>query len=203
METWWNGLDDQISDWWKKTWRIVDGSLSRTRSEFSSSSSRRFSEKKCSQQCTSCSSRSRWHTCSPTMDGWNAASCLWWSYQDSQTTASWSFLTLSKSDCFGFHLYSRSVPRSKTESDQCHDTQKQNNRSISSRWTSRNIHWDVLHGEDSCRQSYDESIRSWWKKGIFGDLDGNFGSWAEDEEDGAEGFLDALEDVFWIWDDND
>ena len=26
---------------------------------------------------------------------------------------------------------------------------------------------------------------------------------AEDEEDGAEGFLDALEDVFWIWDDND
>jgi len=36
-----------------------------------------------------------------------------------------------------------------------------------------------------------------------GDLDGNFGSWAEDEEDGAEGFLDALEDVFWIWDDND
>jgi len=36
-----------------------------------------------------------------------------------------------------------------------------------------------------------------------GDLDGNFGYWAEDEEDGAEGFLDALEDVFWIWDDND
>ena len=36
-----------------------------------------------------------------------------------------------------------------------------------------------------------------------GDLDGSFGYWAEDEEDGAEGFLDALEDVFWIWDDND
>ena len=34
-----------------------------------------------------------------------------------------------------------------------------------------------------------------------GDLDGSFGYWAEDEEDGAEGFLDALEDVFWIWDD--
>ena len=34
-------------------------------------------------------------------------------------------------------------------------------------------------------------------------LDGNFGYWAEDEEDGAEGFLDALEEVFWIWDDND
>ena len=33
-------------------------------------------------------------------------------------------------------------------------------------------------------------------------LDGNFGYWAEDEEDGAEGFLDALEEVFWIWDDN-
>ena len=31
-----------------------------------------------------------------------------------------------------------------------------------------------------------------------GDLDGSFGYWAEDEEDGAEGFLDALEDVFWI-----
>ena len=28
-------------------------------------------------------------------------------------------------------------------------------------------------------------------------------NWAEDEEDGAEGFLDALENVFWIWDDND
>ena len=36
-----------------------------------------------------------------------------------------------------------------------------------------------------------------------GDLDGSFGYWAEDEEDGAEGFLDALEDVFWIWDEND
>ena len=36
-----------------------------------------------------------------------------------------------------------------------------------------------------------------------GGLDGSFGYWAEDEEDGAEGFLDALEDVFWIWDDND
>ena len=36
-----------------------------------------------------------------------------------------------------------------------------------------------------------------------GDLDGSFGYWGEDEEDGAEGFLDALEDVFWIWDDND
>ena len=36
-----------------------------------------------------------------------------------------------------------------------------------------------------------------------GDLDGSFGYWVEDEEDGAEGFLDAFEDVFWIWDDND
>ena len=36
-----------------------------------------------------------------------------------------------------------------------------------------------------------------------GELEENFGYWAEDEEDGAEGFLDALEDVFWIWDDND
>ena len=36
-----------------------------------------------------------------------------------------------------------------------------------------------------------------------GDLDGSFGYWAEDEEDGAEGFLDALENVFWIWDEND
>ena len=36
-----------------------------------------------------------------------------------------------------------------------------------------------------------------------GDLDGSFGYSGEDEEDGAERFLDALEDVFWIWDDND
>ena len=36
-----------------------------------------------------------------------------------------------------------------------------------------------------------------------GELEGNFGYWSEDEEDGAEGFLDALEDVFWVWDDND
>ena len=35
-----------------------------------------------------------------------------------------------------------------------------------------------------------------------GELEGSLGYWAEDEEDGAEGFLDALEDVFWIWDDN-
>ena len=34
-----------------------------------------------------------------------------------------------------------------------------------------------------------------------GDLDGNSAFWAEDEEDGAEGFVDALEDVFWTWDD--
>ena len=34
-----------------------------------------------------------------------------------------------------------------------------------------------------------------------GDLDGNSAFWAEDEEDGAEGFLDALKDVFWTWDD--
>ena len=36
-----------------------------------------------------------------------------------------------------------------------------------------------------------------------GDLEGSFGYWAEDDEDGAERFLDALEDVFWIWDDTD
>lgn len=29
-----------------------------------------------------------------------------------------------------------------------------------------------------------------------GKLAGNFGYWAEDEEDGAEGFQGALEDVF-------
>ena len=34
-----------------------------------------------------------------------------------------------------------------------------------------------------------------------GDLEGIDGYWAEDEEDGAEGFLDALEDVFWVYDD--
>ena len=31
-----------------------------------------------------------------------------------------------------------------------------------------------------------------------GDLEGTDGYWAEDDEDGAEGFLDALEDVFWV-----
>eukprot|EP00435_Cladocopium_sp_Y103_P016760 s2970_g4.t1 len=36
-----------------------------------------------------------------------------------------------------------------------------------------------------------------------GDLDGTDGYWAEDEEDGAEGFLDALEDVSWVFDDAD
>ena len=30
-----------------------------------------------------------------------------------------------------------------------------------------------------------------------GELEGTDGYWAEDDEDGAEGFLDALEDVFW------
>ena len=33
-----------------------------------------------------------------------------------------------------------------------------------------------------------------------GELDGTFGYWAEDEEDGREGFLDALDDVFWVYD---
>ena len=36
-----------------------------------------------------------------------------------------------------------------------------------------------------------------------GELEGTEGYWAEDEEDGAEGFLDALEDVFWVHDDAD
>ena len=31
-----------------------------------------------------------------------------------------------------------------------------------------------------------------------GELDGSFGFWAEDEDDGAEGFLDAHEDVFYV-----
>ena len=31
-----------------------------------------------------------------------------------------------------------------------------------------------------------------------GELEGTDGYWAEDDEDGAEGFLDALEDVFWV-----
>ena len=33
-----------------------------------------------------------------------------------------------------------------------------------------------------------------------GELEGTDGYWAEDDEDGAEGFLDALEDVFWVCD---
>ena len=36
-----------------------------------------------------------------------------------------------------------------------------------------------------------------------GELEGTDGYWAEDEEDGAEGFLDALEDVFWVYDNAD
>ena len=34
---------------------------------------------------------------------------------------------------------------------------------------------------------------------LKGELERNFSDWAEDEEDGAEGFLDALNDAFWIW----
>ena len=36
-----------------------------------------------------------------------------------------------------------------------------------------------------------------------GELEGTDGYWAEDDEDGGEGFLDALEDVFWVYDDAD
>ena len=36
-----------------------------------------------------------------------------------------------------------------------------------------------------------------------GELEGTDGYWAEDGEDGAEGFLDALEDAFWVYDDAD
>ena len=36
-----------------------------------------------------------------------------------------------------------------------------------------------------------------------GEIDGTTGSWAEDEDDGAEGFLEALEDVFWVYDDTE
>ena len=31
-----------------------------------------------------------------------------------------------------------------------------------------------------------------------GEIDGTTGFWAEDEDDGAEGVLEALEDVFWF-----
>jgi len=34
-----------------------------------------------------------------------------------------------------------------------------------------------------------------------GELEGTDGYWAEDDEDGAEGFPDALEDVFYVFDD--
>ena len=34
-----------------------------------------------------------------------------------------------------------------------------------------------------------------------GELEGTDAYWAEDDEDGAEAFLDALEDVFWVYDD--
>ena len=34
-----------------------------------------------------------------------------------------------------------------------------------------------------------------------GELEATDGYWAEDDEDGAEGFLDALDDVFWVYDD--
>ena len=34
-----------------------------------------------------------------------------------------------------------------------------------------------------------------------GGLEGTDGYWAEDDQDGAEGFLDALEYVFWVYDD--
>ena len=36
-----------------------------------------------------------------------------------------------------------------------------------------------------------------------GELEGTDGYWAEGDEDGAEGFPDALEDVFWVYDDAD
>ena len=36
-----------------------------------------------------------------------------------------------------------------------------------------------------------------------GELEETDGYWVEDDEDGAEGFLDALEDVFWVYDDAD
>jgi len=36
-----------------------------------------------------------------------------------------------------------------------------------------------------------------------GELEGTDGYWAEDDEDGAERFVDALEDVFWVYDDAD
>ena len=36
-----------------------------------------------------------------------------------------------------------------------------------------------------------------------GGLEGTDGYWAEDDEDGAAGFLDALEDVFWVYDEAD
>ena len=36
-----------------------------------------------------------------------------------------------------------------------------------------------------------------------GEIDGTTGFWAEDEDDGAEGFLEALEDAFWVHDDTE
>lgn len=36
-----------------------------------------------------------------------------------------------------------------------------------------------------------------------GELEGAYGYWAEDDEDGAEGFIEAYDDVFWVYDEGD
>ena len=98
-------------------------------------------------------------------------------------------------------IYSKSVPRSKTESDQYHDTQKQNNGSISSKSELRETFIEMLC---TVKTAVDNPVMNPSGSGgrraflVFeeGDADCNFGYWAEDEEDGAEGFLHSSEDVF-------
>ena len=135
--------------------------------KFSSYSSWSCTKETSTSATTSGASISKWSTCNCALGWWHAASSVWWGYEASQTSTSWSLPSLSESDCSDLYLHSRSFSRSKTKSDEYHDTSEQNNGSIQSRWIERNIHWDVLHCEDSSGQSYDESIRIWWKKSIF------------------------------------
>ena len=96
---------------------------------------------------------------------------------------------------------------SKEHLDEYHDTSWSNISSIQCARTQRSLFGDVLHYRYSSGQSNDATLWhgtekilprhgwrwDWWTTGY----------WAEDEDDGAEGFLEALEDVFWVYDDTE
>ena len=125
-----------------------------------------------------------------------------WQYED---FSSERISSRRKSDCLTHAVTYRFVSGPAKHFDFIDDSSWQGPAAIHYNRVENSVHRNVLHDKDFSRQSFDAANRCGGRRSFLvldeGELDGTFGYWAEDEEDGTEGFLDALDDVFWVYDD--